>query len=431
MKQLVTLERHTWKTLCHQIKTICPEFAAIVNSLSPADDYALYVARYPYGAKIVDKGIFSILQNHNISSRIKEDLSYNGSLPVGLITQNTLESFVETENRIIPAALFHPGRFISLWRVLDDGLSYQEGNFWNVSSGARTLCMLPKITDKNGYRRLKNKYGLTLPLPRKLTDHWQMFVELAKQKSFSEEWFCEIIFFSKKWFTHKQDLRWREFYYFLLNRVWQGSTFKRNQAIFDFLFSVIQEKKNLKPNPYLADTVKYLIAIGNGAQPAFTPAINSVAAPVRGLQEIFIEDYGLKKYAPIIMHTHHFTSKEHRPVYYSLQMPTTMIFSPKSTQAASTMMELQELKDIMEELLVEMRLGKLGIEKTPLFEFSSRIQYGYYHSDKDKFGEIAPSTKIETIDKLFTQSLVSDNQYSFPEFSPFFRGCVSIFNRQD
>ena len=71
--------------------------------------------------------------------------------------------------------------------------------------------------------------------------------------------------------------------------------------------------------------------IGLGSAVGFRPATDESLAPVKLIQEAYVERYGLKKYAPTIMIPHHFNmhSEKEPPVYYSLQLPTTMTFSPK------------------------------------------------------------------------------------------------------
>lgn len=95
------------------------------------------------------------------------------------------------------------------------------------------------------------------------------------------------------------------------------------------------------------------------------------------------------------------------------------------------MSELQELKHIMETLMAGIVKGPFEIEKTPLHELTKITEYNYYHSDKDKFKEILPISKIATLDNQFTRSLVDKSKYAFPEFGPFFRGCVSITSSFD
>lgn len=441
MKKISSLlERHTWNSLRQLVRSIFPRFAEVIDEINPNQDYPLYLVKYPYGSMILDKGIFQVpnheshivpIYHSSVPNEIKENLSYSGTIPLGLIAAKGIESFVQSKHRVLPATYMGTGKLVSLWRILEEGPSYFLGPFWSIASGVRSICMLPKITDSACHKVLKIKYGLKLPVPQRLSEQWDLFTQIANHQNFSQPWSSELIFFTKQWLDHKKDKRWSEFYRFLLNEVWQITAFRRNQFIFDYAFSIAQENKNLKPNPYLADTVRHLIAVGTGSAPAFTPAVDDSAAPISGLQRTYIEDYGLKKYAPVIMHLHHLSTIENRPVYYSFQIPTTTVFSPKSRKLSSTMVELHELKHIMETLLSEILKGHLGVEKTPLYNLASNIRYGYYHSDKDKFFEISPITEIAELDNSFTKSILESNSYSFPEFGPFFRGCISISSNKN
>ena len=429
------IKKHSWKSLRDIFATVSPDFCKVIDEISPTENYPLYHVKYPFGAVILNKGVFQVptsesrlmpIDHLSVSSDVKDNLGYSGTIPLGLVIDKGIETFIQTKKRILPVSFISKGNFVSLWRVLEEGHSYFLGPFLSIMSGARSICMLPKITDSTSHKILKSKYNLKLSVPQKLSDHWELFTHLANHPDFSQQWASEIIFFSKQWFCHKKDKGWNEFYRFLLNEVWQNTSHRRNQFIFDLAFSIAQEHKNLKPNPYIADTVKHLIAIGASSAPAFCAATDDNAAPISGLQKIYLEDYGLKKYAPIIMHVDHLSSENNRALYYSFQLPTTTTFSPKSRKISSAMVELQELKHIMETLLNEILKGQLGVEKTPLFNLAKNIKYEYYHSDKDKFCEISPVLNISSIDNAFTKSIIDDSEYFFPEFSSFFKGCISI-----
>lgn len=429
------IEKHSWVSLRHLVIKIFPQLAAVIDELNPEANKKLFLVKYPYGSIILNKGVFQLpnnerfvvpLEDYSISAELKSELGYSGTIPLGLVVKNSIETCVQSKHRILPAALIGAGKLVSLWRVLEEGSSYYLGPFWSIISGARSICMLPKITDTANHRNLKIKYGLKDLVPQKLSDQWNIFRQISNHKKFSEQWFSEIIFFSKEWFAHKNDKHWSEFYRFLLNEVWQTTSHRRNQFILDFAFSIAQENRNLKPNPYIADTVKHLISIGNGIAPSFVPAIDDSAAPVSGLQKTYLEDYGLKKYAPVIMHLHHLSQNDQRPVYYSFQIPTTTVFSPKSRKLLSVMKEIQELKYIMETMLNEILMGRLGVERTPLYDLAKNINYSYYHSDKDKLEEIQSISVIPKFDTSFTKTTINNYQYEFPEFGPFFRGCISI-----
>lgn len=424
-----------WREIREQVAKLAPEFSVVIDELDPSDDHYLYSVEYPYGAVIVDHGIFQVPNSSNhivpinhptVPIKIKEDLSYSGTIPFGLISKNSIETFLDRNNRIIPASLISAGGFISLWRVLDEGPSYHTGKFWNITSGVRSICMTPKITDTKSHKKLKTAFNLTQNVPQELSAHWDLFVSIANHHTFPYPWHSTLIFFPKSWFEHKKDKSWLNFYHFLYNYVWQKSNFRRNQFIFDFAFSIAQEVRGLRPNPYLADTVRHLISIGSGAMPCFAPAIDENTAPIHGLQQIYLKVYELKKYAPVILVAHHYSSIEKKIGYYSFQIPPTAIFSPRSRKIRSTMNDIQETNHIMDILLSELLKGNLEVENTPLHTLAQNVKYAFYHSNIDKSGIIVPASEISKLDNNFTSTLVNKENYIFPQFSPFFKGCVAL-----
>ncbi len=433
----IKMESHSWKTARDLIRRIRPDFAKVIDDVNPDDQHTLKLVRYPYGSLPLDKGIFQLpnsegslvpINHSSITTKIKEDYGYTKTIPMGLVVKNGFESFTQSKSRILPGSLVGVGNFLSLWRIFEEKITFFIGPFWSVTAGARSLCMLPKITDSIGYKNLKTKYGLKLSIPQQLSEHWDIFKHIANHSEFTQPWTADIIFFSKQWFEHKADKKWSDFYRFLLNEVWQTSFFRRNLFIFDAAFSIAIENKNLKPNPYLADTVKHLIALGSGDSLCFSPAINDVSAPISGLQKAFLEIYGLKKYPPVIMQPYHFSREINRIGYYSFQIPNTTIFSPKARKLSSTMFEMRELKHIMESVMSEILKGHLGVEQTVLFDIAKNVRYDYFHCDKDKDGEILSAGKIQQLDPRLSKTIIDKNDYLFSEFSPFFRGCIAISN---
>jgi hypothetical protein len=431
------LEKLTYQEALPYIKSVDPTLAALIEDLSPSDDYFFYLARYPYGSLIVDTSVFHLpnskgevvpLTDSSIPNDIRNNLSYNKMIPTGLVVENSIETFFTAlSGQTIPVSLYGRGDMVALWHVLEGENTYQTGTIWSISSGARTTYMLPRITDKLSYKKLRSRYELKF-LPSSFNDHWQLFSYLSNNKEFSQPWHSGVLFFCKRWFEDIKKPKFSKLLSYWLEQVWHQSLFRRNQFALDFAFSLVQQVKNLKPDPYLADTVRYLIGIAEGSLAGLAPAIDSSALPVEGLQKIFLEDYGLKKYAPVIMHPHHFVKGEGRPVYYSLEMPTTAIFSPRSSKATSKMSDMRQLKHITETLLAEIVKGSLRVESTPLLQLAESVQYGFYHSERDDLEELDKASDLAEADPCFLQSILSNETYVFPESSPFFRGCISIFD---
>jgi hypothetical protein len=243
------IEKKYWSDVKQQFYVINAQLAEIIDSLSLSDEYCFYVVNYPYGNLIVDKGKFYLpnpsgdivpLLDPSIPENVREDLSYNKMVPTGIISSNSIETFFEADDHTIPVSLYTSGDWLGLWHVLENGETYQTGPLWNISSGARTVYMLPKITDKQSYKRLNLRHGLKL-FPNSTKEHWNIFKELSSQPNFSEQWLSEIIFFSRKWFADLRSKKLSILIAYLLHGVWLSSSFRRNQFVIDYAFSIAQK----------------------------------------------------------------------------------------------------------------------------------------------------------------------------------------------
>lgn len=429
------LQKQSWSEVGNVARAADPILADIIDELSPSAKYGFYIVEYPYGDSILNKGLFQVrnqdnvlvpLSHQSIDGKVQDDLTYTGTIPVGMVIQNSIETFFTFETQTLPSSFYCSGSMVALWGLFDEVRSYQAGPLWSISSGVRTLCMLPRVTDKVCYATLKRKYELKQQVPTRLSDHWKIFAALANSKKFSQPWTSKMLFFSKEWFSHQNDKKWSKFYLTLLKKAWEGSAVKRNQFISDFAFSSIQKNRGLKPNPYLVDTAKHLVSIGLGGSPGFKAATDNIAAPIQGLQKVYVEDYGLKK-LPIIMQLQHFSPLLSDAIYYSLEMPTTPIFSPRSSNGVSRMVDMRELKHILDTFFEEIANSSLLTEGTPLFNLTKNVKYDFYHVDIDQYNEISQITDIAEKDPNFKKILYPNaKELTFSDAAPFFTGCISL-----
>src|SRR5580704_5442334 len=140
------------------------------------------------------------------------------------------------------------------------------------------------------------------------------------------------MYFSEKWMEKLHtDKSWLQLKSYLHELAWNAFEYRRNQVYYDIAFSMIQKKRNLKPNPYLTDTARHLFTITLGDAPGYAPATDNNSLPLHTLQKVLVDSYGMKKYIPTIMKpcVYNF-EKDKFPIYYSLQNPSTFAFSPKS-----------------------------------------------------------------------------------------------------
>lgn len=433
-----SMEKLSWQQARESVAAIKPDLAKIIDALNPGPEYTLYHAKYPYGAEILkrgnlyvpnDQGKLTNIADPTMDRSIAADLNYNlGSNPVSLVLTHSLECCFPMEDRIIPlTGLINAGDIFGTQRVLATRFSHQPKFIWDMTAGARSVFTLPKISDAINHNRLCKKFLINADKPKALVDQWDIFAQLANSQSFPLSWNAEIIFFSKKWFGHLTDAAWANFNYYLLSMIWKSGDFQRNYFIFDLMFSIIQKTKNMKPSAYVADTVKYLFYIGLGELPGFAPAIDNRAGPIEQLQEIYREIYQIKHYTPTIMQPTLFNinSSDSRPVYYSLQFPNALEFSPKSRKRNSIITELHETKALLTKYFHEIRSGQFNIEDTPLYDLTHEAEFDFFHPDANYYQDISQCQEIADSDPSFSFGS-SELNNDFAYNSSFVKGCIRI-----
>jgi hypothetical protein len=209
---------------------------------------------------------------------------------------------------------------------------------------------------------------------------------------------------------------------------WDRFEYERNRIYYDTIFSTIQKNRNLKPNPYLVDTVEHLFATALGAAPGHVPSTDNNSLPTHLLQQAFVTSYGLKKYFPTIMKPHHFNFElDLFPIYYSLQNPTTRVFSPRSRTGASTIKEIRELERLMNIFIEELSKNGALSSDTVMGHIAKLIKFHYFHNMTDNHNITRNSLDMLSIDSRFCKTLFpSAPEAVFAEDSSFLRGCVSI-----
>src|SRR5262249_9789246 len=146
---------------------------------------------------------------------------------------------------------------------------------------------LPKFSDSVAYKKLAKIRGIKLPMPRQLMDHGPVLAEIAQHREFSDNWYVEMLFFSKEWLTEQNTESWKTFYLYLLQEGWNMTEYWRNKIAYDLVWNLFVKKlaqKGLKVSPRTVDIVKHLVALSLGALPGFSPAIDDETAPIKELQ---------------------------------------------------------------------------------------------------------------------------------------------------
>jgi len=426
-----SIQKVTWSEVRKKVIEINPLLGKLIDDLSLSNKYALFHASYPFGSEIVQEGLLYLPNNKGqlcpynspeLNSSYQK-LGYNlGSNPTSLILNNTLEVYLHVDHYTIPFLFIPDGKLVGLWLILNPANNHQPAFLWHISAGARSLFMLPKISIEKKHERLKKEFGVEIEKPSSLVENGLTFRSLYNTEAFGEHWSTELLFFGKEWFDHLDDPAWLPFAKHLYESSWKNTEFWRNEFLWELVFSLIQKRGNLKPNPYIADTVKHLLSMCIGAYPGFTPAIDNSVAPISRLQQIYSDIYDLK-YAPIIMQPQYFNKKN--TVYYSLAYPTTISFSPKSKSTANKITELKEIKHLLNKYLEAIKSGDLNLHQIPLAQLPKTIGFEYFHTTEFT-DSIQDTTLLFEKDPSFKQAMKNFTQAILPSKSNFLRGCIKI-----
>ena len=228
------LRQVTWKEVRAEVAKLNPALAQVIDDLDPSDELKLYRIDYVYGDHVLHRGSLYVpsqdrqlvhLRDSQIEPSIAEDICYTETIPLGLVLKSNLELYLSFNQHPVPFALMQSGHILALWSVLDLPDIFYKGNMWSITSGARSLYMLPKIADSLGYKKIKKEFGLKSPLPKKCINQWELFREIANHPNFSDPWHSEVLFFSKQWLEKKDDQKWKQFRLFCWKRRGNGQHF--------------------------------------------------------------------------------------------------------------------------------------------------------------------------------------------------------------
>lgn len=415
------VEGISWQEIKESVKAVNKPLYNMIEQLPIKKKHTLYKARYRFGDTLFTHGTFGLpitgggvitLKDGSVPPLLKKELGYK-IVPMGLILTKSVEVFFEKKNYVVPSKIMGPGNLFGLWEAFDPSPPESLANVWNLSAGARSICMLPSISDAILYKKLQQKFNLRDPAPpNRLIMHHKLFIDLSRQiEKYDQEWFCEILLFGKEWLNSEEAFQGFENH--LLKKAWDQSYNWRTKMDYDIAWENFNEEvieRNWKPKPYNLAIVKHLLAIGDGTYPAFVPTYNNDAAPITFLQDCIINDYSLKEQDPIIMQPGHMRSMD-KTHYFSLSIPTQLEHLHKGRKNPTIVNNLIEIKR-MADLLSEIGLSPIKCE--------------FFHCDDNSYEKILPSSEII---ELASESTWPTSRYpgrKFPEKSPFFKGCISI-----
>ncbi len=440
------LVKTNWNKVRNRVHKVAPEFAKLIDHLSPDDSFPLYLAYYPFGELIGDtispfipmiSGGHYRLSDPAAPKDVIKNLGYGqNSAPLGMLLEKTLEYYIDLKqiNITIPWQIYSPGSFFPLARFLKNRSKriYSPNGLLTVVSGTRSVFMLPKIGSSPNHLMLRRHYNNVRPKPPKdISEHWQVFKDIVYSNRHENDWRSCVLYFSQKWLDKiHNDNKWAAVKNYFLEIASDKFEYEKNQVYYNIAYSLFQLSNNLKPNPYLIDTACHLFALGAGAVSGYAPAIDDNSIPLQLIQHAYVEMYGLKKYIPTIMQPQQFKFEDlnTKPIYYSLNYPSTLSFSPKSRKDSSTIFEMDELMHIVNIFQRELSLENNILSDTIISEVAKNVEFHFFHNRNFTHNNIKDSETIIEFDDRFSHKHAksSYSNSSFSTDAPFLRGCVGL-----
>lgn len=425
------IKKYTWKEIRSKVKKLSPELCKAIDSVNPSSRYKLYLVTYPYGQHIIKDGKFHVpedmrtsipLEEAHIDSSTKNMLNIP-NLPIGMVLEKGAELYVKYEERIMPYAIYKPGDMLGLADIFtESGVIYSNAPLWNMTSGARSIFLLPKISEEISHSRLKDAYSFNITKPNSFSEHFDIFRSIAQNDNQSS-WACQVLFFGKNWFEHKQDDAWSIFNCFFYQKAWHEFRFQRKQNFLNTLASIVQNKRKIKFSPYILEIIIHLINTAFGDVPGLSPVTDESLFPTASIQNAYINNYGLN-YAPVLMGPQYFS--EQTPVYYSLNYPSSLNFSLKRSAKTSNLFDLYEIGNNLKKYLKEVQSNELQLEHTTLYSLTKHANFILYHgkTNTEGYSNILNTENMAEDDKNFQFAHYSS--LPFPKSSSFFNGCIKI-----
>lgn len=424
------------------VNTCSKDLVSIMDEINPDPSYKFFKIIYPFGTQLVTDGLakfplnkntLALVTDHRTSKTIRENLSYS-SVPLGIIAKNSIEIYRKMEDRVFSLAVAEPGFDLGIWEYFGSTTPY------SISSGARSLYMIPRISTANLHKRLKKEFEIHASPPKRLCDHWNIFTELYSNDAFSTEWNCEIIFLGKKWFdTLKSNKEtssgWLKLRNFILSKGWEHANFGRKQVLFDMMWQIAMERLNymrLKINPYIIDSLKHLMFLFVGSLPGSAPyAGKNTMGPLDEIQKIYLDVYGLKEYIPTIMQPQYFVFGKSEPIYYSMQTPTLLESALKYKTATSNADDMRELSELISHFTA-VDFGKhLKIDGLSINDIMDLARFEFFHGEMYAYGKIfRPTKEMPDKDQRLLYMPGNKSGYQFADNGAFVRGCIRISNAE-
>jgi len=428
------IEQLSWAEARELILPVNPDFVRHTDDLELPAECCIFKVRYRYGDYLLKNSAVHLrsktganvpIGHEDLPKIINEKLSYAPSIPMGINLDKRIEILYKSiDGRIIPVVVTKPGYIFALTGALSEShLVIDQGFFWNMTAGARSVYSAPKISLGLNHRKIAREYGVGLEPPKSLAAQWEFFSELLQTPKLENEWELNVLYFSDEWFKTETSWEWSKFQTYLRKYVWNNSTFLRNLYQASYIFSQSTALANIKCNPNIISAMKHIFYIAGEFMPGLSFDGDEEVFPRKILTDIYENIYGLE-YLPQFVTPGYFDPTKDISIYHSLSLPTQLEYYSENTPHKSKFDELRDLAYALKKITGLFSENQFGIRdiKQSIFRGMANANIKCYHTHTK--GE----TNIESADELLKHGLKNDSKKAC-HASILSRGLVGIHKK--
>lgn len=425
------IQEVSWGEIKDEVARANPAFFDAMDAAAHHPNTKLYLADYEFGDLIVNTGISQLpingelipINHPDLPEPFKTELNYS-RMCAGIFLNKTAEIFVDLEPRVHPLHMFKVGDVYGLWELLDAADSPYYRRMWSIAAGARSLFLLPKVTDAASHNRMQRMLNIHEASSHNMFMQGTLFKTIVAAEQFRNPWRSQVLYLGRGWFEALPSDANQQFKSACLRQEWTKSMHSRNRLTFEVIWQVLsqtQAETRLKPNVYIFESVKHLATISMSALLGFRPltsATDSTIAPIDLIERAYLEFYKLKSYIPTILAPGYLNRQTTDPVYYSFMLPTLLSLTPDHN-FRNTLEDERNVKHLLERFQ-----KRLAAQVDVLQHFIEYTEFNFFHYEADPVYNIYASAALPDFDPRFAQSRYANRE--FCENGPFVRSCVMI-----
>lgn len=379
----------SWDQVADEVRQVAPDIFTAIQSLTPDNQQALFIADYAYGDAIIDDGKFQIplkdklinLNSKHINPEVKEALYYHGNNPPGLILQGHTNQFLQHANQTQPDLfnVFNVGDIIEINSALRDKKQFQH---WNISAGTRLPTLLTGIGNNQLNKLIRKEFNIQFENPNEPENNWHVFTKLANSKPFKTAWKTRLLLFPNQWLSKESPLR-----HALLEREMRQNVFNKARPIIDHHWQAFTKQiRNKQIDDYAMQFSWHMIESALDATPIYKPyQFDDKEGPFNEIINIILDIYKLKNHAPILMVPHHLEANSKQAGYTSIAMPTKSITKERTQKYESMMRDQRNIQYVLNHF--QQYCADIDTRGTPLHQLKN-MTIELFNTNQDQLHEI-------------------------------------------